>query len=101
MSEQEHEGKQKQAGRPIGSIARYATIGGAKRPDVQTSSSPAVETSKLSNVKKSRHPDWKQQTVYLPQALIKWLKVQAVQDEREISEIVAQAIEEYRDIHGA
>lgn len=40
---------------------------------------------------------WKQQTVYLPPALAKWLKVHAVQVELEISEIVAQALKEYRD----
>ncbi len=118
MSEQEQEGKhQKQTGRPIGSLRQYATIGGVKHPDVQTAdsptiqnvapsdvqtfSSPAAQTSKSPNVKKSRHPDWKQKTVYLPPEIVKWLNVLAAQEEREISEIVAQALEEYRDIHGA
>jgi|SRR5579883_67356 predicted GIY-YIG superfamily endonuclease len=45
---------------------------------------------------KTRH---KQQTVYLPPSLIKWLRIQAVQEDREISEIVAEALGFYRLSH--
>ena len=37
-----------------------------------------------------------QQTIYLPREMAKWLRVQAAIEEREISEVVAQALEEYR-----
>lgn len=109
MSEQKPEGKKKSTARDIGHVSQYRTIGGVKHPDVQTvehsdvqtSSSPAIEMAKSPGVKKSKHPDWKQQTVYLSPGLVKWLKVYAVQDDREISEIVTQALEEYRDRHDA
>lgn len=99
--------QQKKAGRPIGGISRYATIGGQKQSgtqdvqtsrilDVQVSEISDVETSKGSNTKKSKHPDWKQKTVYIPPALEKWLRVHAAEEGREISEIVTQALEDYR-----
>jgi len=116
---------QKKSGKPIGSVSnqeQYVKFGGRrpKPPDIQPSGSPAVQTSStpdlqtsrlrdlqqlnspeaekssMSNIKKSKHPDWKQQTIYLPPALMKWLRVQAPQEEREISEIVVEALEEYR-----
>jgi hypothetical protein len=41
----------------------------------------------------------KQHTVYLPPALSKWLKMQAIEEEREISQIVTDALEMYRKLH--
>ena len=68
----------------------------ARHLEVQTGRSPDTEKSKSSEIKKSKHPDWKQKTVYLPPHMFKWLNVQAAQEEREISEIVEQALAEYR-----
>lgn len=107
---------------PIGGIGQYATLGGKRSDvqksetlevqiseslDVQTVSSPDMQTleslevqqSKSSGGRKSKHPDWKQQTVYLPPDLVKWLRIQAVQEDREISEIVQEALGMYRLMH--
>ena len=95
----------KSTARPIGGIGnmrQYATIGG-KHPDVQKSESLDTQTSSISdvqeskspNVKKSKHPDWKQQTIYLPPELAMTLKMQAVLDGKEISEIVTEALTSY------
>lgn len=119
MSEQEQNevqdsGKKKSTARPIGGIGQYATIGGrhadvqkSESPDAQTSSisdvrissSPDVEAPKSSNVKKSKHPDWKQQTIYLPPAQVRKLKMRAVMDAKELSEIVNEALTEYFQHH--
>ncbi len=64
-----------------------------KLPDFQTSRLSNVETVSISDVRKSKHPDWKQQTIYLPPKLIKRLKIYALNQEREISEIVAELLE--------
>lgn len=79
----------------------FATFGSvdngtSERSDVQTVSSPEVQNAgssdlqnaKSSKGKKSKHPDWKQQTIYLPDEMIVWLKVQAAQRHQEISEVV-------------
>ena len=49
----------------------------------------AVQTSK------GTHKGRTQQTIYLPPALAKKLKFAAVEEEREISEIVTDALEAY------
>src|SRR5436305_13788502 len=102
MSEAEEEQKTptKKPVKPIGGIGQYATIGG-KHPAVQQSSNvdtqtsrsleseesnmPAVQTAKPSNIKKSKHPEWEQQTIYLPPKLKMRLKVHAVEAKLEIS----------------
>ena len=61
----------------------------------QTSNTPEVQKSGNSKVSNNRV----QRTVYLPPPLAKWLKVQAAEEEREMSEIVAEALEEYRRTH--
>lgn len=111
MSEQEQNeaqdsGKKKSTARPIGGIGQYATIGGRHADvqksglsDVQTSSIPDVQASKPSNVKKSKHPDWKQQTIYLPPAQVRKLKLRAVMNTKELSEIVSEALTEYFQHH--
>ncbi len=104
------EQKKKKPGRGIGGISPYGTFGSsngetsenpgtsiAERPNIQTSRLPDTETVRYPNVKKSKHPDWKQQTIYFPPALIEWAKIQAIQSKMEISEIVTQALREYRD----
>lgn len=100
---------------PATQVSKRPAIENVEHSDIQTSSSPAFQQSEVStiqqssiskaqasssaNVKKSKHPDWKQQTVYLPPTLLKWLRVQAPQEEREISEIVTEALENYRRFH--
>jgi hypothetical protein len=92
---------------PTTRISRHSTVQTVDRSNTETSSSSkfqqsdnlAVQTFSNPNAKKSKHPDWKQQTVYLPPTLLKWLRVQAPQEEREISEIVTEALENYRHSH--
>ncbi len=111
MTDEQSEHKKKPA-RPVGGINAYRTFGSpndqpsehldtstAERPGVQTSSSPDVQKPIIPNVRKSKHPDWKQQTIYLPPTRIKWLKVLAAQTEAEISEIVNLALKEYQERH--
>ncbi len=103
MSDEQTE---KKPAKPIGSIGDFSTFG-SKRSDVQTSKSPDFQSSNSSNTekssnfdaRKSRHPEWKQKTVYLPADLAKWLNVFAAQAEMEVSEVVAQALREYREKH--
>jgi hypothetical protein len=72
-------------------------------PDTQKFKGPAPQTTELSAVRQSStsksRSDRVQRTIYLPPALAKWLKVQAAEEEREMSEIVAEALEEYRRTH--
>ena len=109
--------QKKKDSKPIGGINRqsdFATFGKPKvqtsRPSdeqlqtVQTSPSLEVQTSRPSevvivsspNVKRSKHPDWKQQTIYLPPDIRTWLRVLAAQSDTEVSEIVTQALLRYK-----
>ena len=42
------------------------------------------------------HPGRTQQTIYLPSDLTKWLRKRAIDEERQISDIVADLVEQYR-----
>ena len=84
--------------KPIGSISEYKTLG-SKHAKVQTSTSPDMQMSTNLDGRKSKHPDWIQQTAYIPRDLAKWLRIFAVQTDMEVSEIVAQALREYREKH--
>ncbi len=84
--------------KPIGSISEYATLG-SKHSKVQTSRILDTEISSNLDARKSKHPDWKQKTVYLPSDLAKWVNIFAAQSEMEVSEIVAQALREFREKH--
>ncbi len=90
--------EQKKPGKPIGSISEYKTLG-SKHTKVQTSTLSDVETSLKLDGRKSKHPDWVQRTYYLPPELAKWLNVFAAQAEMEVSEVVAQALREFREKH--
>lgn len=102
----------KKKARGIGPINPYGTFGSpndqeservetqhAERPAVQTASSPDAQRASSSNVKTSKHPDWKQQTFYLPPALRQWLRHRAVASDLEISEIIVLALKEYQERH--
>jgi hypothetical protein len=92
------EQKEKKPGKPIGSIGTFSTFG-RKHSEVQTSRSPDAEIFSTLDARKSKHPEWVQRTVYLPPELAKWLKLFAVQAEIEVSELVTQALREYREKH--
>lgn len=89
-----------------GDDANRPAVQTSKRPDVETSrsqtfqhsSSSAAQTARPLEVQTSKLPEVKrkQHTVYLIPETSKWIKLQAVLEEREISEIVEQALEEYR-----
>ncbi len=95
MSDEQTE---KKPAKPIGSIGDFSTFG-KKHSEVQTSRSPDTETPTRLDGRKSKHPDWIQQTAYIPRDLAKWVKVFAVQADMEVSEIVAQALREFREKH--
>lgn len=71
----------KEIGDPLERAATTGKLGG----------SPASLTSKGSR---------KPHTLYLPPALSKWVKMQAVEEDREMSEIVTDALEIYRKLRG-
>jgi hypothetical protein len=98
MTDEQKEEQKKSTAKPIGHISNYATLG-SKRSKVQTSTSPDTEISTRLDGRKSKHPDWIQQTAYIPRDLAKWLRVFAVQADMEVSEIVAQALREFREKH--
>ena len=89
-----------------GDDANRPAVQTSRRPDVETSrsqtfqhsSSSAAQTARPLEVQTSKLPEVKrkQHTVYLIPETSKWIKLQAVLEEREISEIVEQALEEYR-----
>lgn len=105
---------------PIGGISQYATIGGGTKkfeePDSQITSTeatqqsenldsqisryPAIQNAQLPDKQmvsylKNKRPERKAQIIYLPPALIKQLKRCALDQEREISEVAADALEQY------
>ena len=61
----------------------------SKNPDNQTSNNLNVQTSKA----KSANPDYTRTTIYLPKKMHKKLKAIAVEEEREMSQIVEELIE--------
>jgi len=63
------------------------------------SRSPTVQQSSTLTTQKSKEKRT-QQTIYLPNDLAKWLRKQAVEEEREISEIAAEALEMYKRLKG-
>ncbi len=93
----------REIGDPLERAAVTGKIGGGSPPAPPTedrgkaakkSSVPDVQTS---STKEAR----KQHTIYLPPRLSKWLKLQAVEEDREISEIATDALEMYRKLHSS
>ncbi|MGZ3612168.1 MAG: hypothetical protein ACXVBU_19115, partial [Ktedonobacteraceae bacterium] len=64
-------------------MAKPYTTFGRKHSEVQTSRLSDTEIPSGLDARKSKHPDWKQKTVYLPSDLAKWLNVFAAQAEME------------------
>jgi hypothetical protein len=106
--------EQQQPKKRAGSIRQYATLGGGKtseRPNAQTSSLPSAPTLERQSVPTLERQDVEalkrsdvqtpqaqrtRHTIYFPPELSKWLKHRAVDQGREISEIVTEALEQYK-----
>lgn len=86
--------KNRDIGDPLEQAATFGTIGG-KKAEAQESSSQDAQDIKHSDVQTSK-TGRRKQTVYLSPYLVKWIKHQAAEQDKEISEIVEEAIEEYR-----
>lgn len=94
--------RKREIGDPIEQAATFGTIGGKKEDTQEPGSKDSQELERLSvqapsgsGVQTSK-TERRKQTVYLSPYLVKWLKVYAAQQEREISEIVEEALEAYR-----
>ena len=75
-----------------------------EHPDTQTSERPSVpspersddQAPKRSEIQTSPEANRIRRTVYLPPDLARWLKLHAARTEREMSEIVTDALQQYR-----
>ena len=73
---------------------------GARRP--ATTRQPVLPEAKPAAQDEQRErekPERKKYTFMLSPALAKWLKIQAATEEKEMSDIVAEALESYRLLH--
>jgi hypothetical protein len=82
--------------------SRFDTLfseAGASRTDLSpneaTGSVPQSKTPSSKRTTKSTDPDYTRATIYLPKQLHKQIKTAAVIEEREMSDIVAEAIGQY------
>jgi hypothetical protein len=110
--------KKQKMGDPFEQIAKTGIIGGKQTPhnsdsqqlessEIQTSESLAVQniepsqvqSAKSPDVQKAKHKGREQQTVYLPPHLTRKLKLYKAMHDREYSDIVADALEEYFNTH--
>lgn len=106
----------KPLGDPLARAATLGKIGARSEPvtpptrDVSMSNPSTTQQPGLLNTQQSRGPESvldrevavvptraarKQQTVYLPPALIKRLKLYAVETDQEMSDVVAEALERF------
>lgn len=60
----------------------------------------ALQTESKAPRERVSRAGWLPQSIYLPGELRKWLRLRAVTEEREIGEIVAEALQEYRARRG-
>jgi hypothetical protein len=67
--------------------------------NTQTSELSKVQTAKSSEGQRPKHRGREQQTIYLPPYLIKKLKLHKALHDKEFSDIVAEALEEYFQTH--
>ena len=74
-------------------VKNKQVVNESKHLDVQTSKNLDVQTSK------SKNPDYMRTTVYLPKALHKRFKVAVMDEDRDMSEIVAELIDEWLSKH--
>lgn len=73
------------------------TVENVKHPDVQTFKHSNTETSKHSDVSlsKSKDPDYQRTTVYLPKALHRKLRAAAIADDREMSDVIEELVQQW------
>ncbi len=100
----EQQGQKKAA--PFGSIAEQRqglTKGGESKQRERTSDTiaanmPAVQHVKVPAFKQSidLNEERQQQTAYIPKSLRRWLRVRAPMEDRDISDIVTEALLDYR-----
>jgi hypothetical protein len=100
--------------RRAGSITRYTTLGkattsehsGVETPRSQNAQSlerldaqeSEVQSSQESKRLGAKTPNKRERhTIYLPPELSEWVKIRAVKTKREISELVTEAVERYRE----
>jgi hypothetical protein len=101
MTTPEQSTSPKRAAKFGGVEEQFNTIGGSRKPVTEpqeTSSVNAkVKTSKNQKVKTSDNKEEKgQQTIRLPLSLRKWLRMQAPIEERDLSDIVTDALLDYK-----
>lgn len=89
----------------MGAVGKSKNVQTSKNNNKKTNSNLDVETTKESEVKtsdnlnvqtskaKSANPDYTRTTIYLPKSMHKKLKAIAVEEEREMSQIVEELIE--------
>lgn len=65
-------------------------------PERQSMRTPAFRRSKQQTTPKTNADGWEQQTTYLPPDLRQWLRHYALDTNQEMSEIIAIALQEYR-----
>lgn len=81
---------------------QFNTIGGSKKPVTESQKETSlietkVKTSESQKVKTSTDKEEKgQQTIRLPLSLRKWLRMQAPIEERDLSDIVTDALLDYK-----
>ncbi len=68
-----------------------------ERPSVQTPERLDGQAPKRLEIQASAEAARVRRTVYLPPDLARWLKLYAARTEREMSEIVTDALQQYRD----
>ena len=88
------------ARKPISSVQQQIPDSPTRQEALQELAREEGKTEGLKYYRKySKHPDWKKQTLLLPPQLISWLKFQALQEGREMSEITVDALETYKQLH--
>lgn len=76
----------------FGAARSGKAAGASEHPDIQTSNAiehPDVQTSK------SKDPNYQRTTIYLPKAMHRRLKAAAVNEEKEMSAIVEELVEQW------
>jgi hypothetical protein len=102
MTTPEQSTSPKRAAKFGGVEEQFNTIGGSRKPVTEPQGEASlidtrVKTSKSQKVKTSTGKEEKgQQTIRLPLSLRKWLRMQAPIEERDLSDIVTDALLDYK-----
>jgi len=103
-------------------VSEGSNVGTSKSLDTQGPEPPDVETSRSRNAQELENPNVQElgrqdtqdpkrsgvrtagkrerHTIYLPPDLSEWVKIKAIKTKREISEVVTEAVERYREEEG-